>query len=136
MILKEVENLDSSEFKQSIEIYKYSFPANETRPADKIVDMLRNDQDYHLFISLNNELVTGMSLMHVFSSLRMGLLDYMAVIPNLRGRGIGNNLFNFTFKKFRSIVSNGVGLMMEVQKDNARNLQEGTLRKKRIKFYL
>jgi hypothetical protein len=26
--------------------------------------------------------------------------------------------------------------MMEVQKDNARNLQEGTLRKKRIKFYL
>lgn len=119
---------------KSIEIYKYSFPADETRPADKIVDMLRNDQDYHLFISLNNELVIGMSLLYVFSSLRMGLLDYIAVIPNLRGQDIGNNLFNFTLK-FRSIVSNGVDLMMEVQKDNARNLQ-GTLRKKRIKFYL
>ena len=50
MLLKEIEDFDSYELKQSVEIYKSSFPTNETRPADKVVEMLENDKNYHLFI--------------------------------------------------------------------------------------
>jgi hypothetical protein len=97
MVIKEIDDFDSFEFERSIEIYKSSFPSNETRPVEKVVVMLKNDNDYHLFISVNNNSVVGKSLMYIFKSLRIGLLDYMSVIPSYRRRGIGEELFNFTF---------------------------------------
>ena len=136
MLLKEIEDFDSYELKQSVEIYKSSFPTNETRPADKVVEMLENDKNYHLFISLSNNSVIGISLMYIFTFLGIGFLDYMAVIPNYQRKGIGNELFNFTLERFSSNISNGIGLLMEVQKENVPDLRESITRKNRIEFYL
>jgi hypothetical protein len=40
----------------------------------------------------------------------------MAITPNYQRRGIGKELFEFTFEEFRSKVSNGIGLLIEVQR--------------------
>ena len=104
VITKEIEDFYSAEFKQCIEIYKFSFPSNETRPIEKVVEMLRNDLNYHLYISLDCQAVIGISLLYIFSSLNIGLLDYIAVIPSYYRLGVGNALFRFTLKKFNSIV--------------------------------
>jgi GNAT superfamily N-acetyltransferase len=133
--IKEIKTIDSSELKQSIDIYKSSFPSNETRPPEKVVEMLENDKDYHLFVSLNNNSVTGMSLMYVFRSLGIGLLDYIAVIPNQWGSGIGMQLFKFTLDMFSSVAYSGTGLLMEIQRENVANPLESTARKNRIRFY-
>src|SRR4249919_1736558 len=108
MVIKEVDDFDSFEFEQSIDIYKSSFPSNETRPVERVVVMLKNDKNYHLFISVNNNSVVGISLMYIFKPLRIGLLDYIAIIPNYQRSGIGKELFQFTLEKFGSLVSNGV----------------------------
>jgi GNAT superfamily N-acetyltransferase len=137
MIIKEIKDYNSFEFKQSINIYENSFPFNETRPFEDIVNMLRNDKNYHLIVSLNNNSVIGISLMYIFRSLNIGLLDYMAISPSYRGQGLGKEIFNFTLEKLSSIISNGIGLLIEVQKEN--NLldqQEMTIRKNRIRFYI
>jgi GNAT superfamily N-acetyltransferase len=137
MLLKEIADFDSYELKQSVEIYKSSFPTNETRPADKVVEMLENDKNYHLFISLSNNSVIGISLMYIFTFLGIGFLDYMAVIPNYQRKGIGNELFNFTLERFSSNISNnGIGLLMEIQRENVPDLRESITRKNRIEFYL
>jgi hypothetical protein len=60
----------------------------------------------------------------------------MAVISNYQRKGIGNELFNFTLERFSSSISNGIGLLMEVQKENVPDLRESITRKNRIKFYL
>jgi GNAT superfamily N-acetyltransferase len=136
MIIKEIKDYNSFEFKQSINIYENSFPFNETRPFEDIVNMLRNDKNYHLIVSLNNNSVMGISLMYIFRSLNIGLLDYMAISPSYRGQGLGKEIFNFTFEKLCSIITNGIGLLIEIQKEN--NLldhQEMTIRKNRIGFY-
>jgi GNAT superfamily N-acetyltransferase len=136
MIIKEIKDYNSFEFKQSINIYENSFPFNETRPFEDIVNMLRNDKNYHLIVSLNNNSVIGISLMYIFRSLNIGLLDYMAISPSFRGQGLGKEIFNFTFEKLCSIITNGIGLLIEIQKEN--NLldhQEMTIRKNRIGFY-
>jgi GNAT superfamily N-acetyltransferase len=136
MIIKEIKDYNSFEFKQSINIYENSFPFNETRPFEDIVNMLRNDKNYHLIVSLNNNSVIGISLMYIFRSLNIGLLDYMAISPSYRGQGLGKEIFNFTFEKLCSIITNGIGLLIEIQKEN--NLldhQEMTIRKNRIGFY-
>lgn len=136
MIIKEIKDYNSFEFKQSINIYENSFPSNETRPFEDIVNMLKNDKNYHLIASLNNNSVIGISLMYIFRSLNFGLLDYMAITPSYRGQGVGKKIFNFTFKKLSSIISNGIGLLIEIQKENnLLNQQERTIRKKRIRFY-
>jgi GNAT superfamily N-acetyltransferase len=136
MIIKEIKDYNSFEFKQSINIYENSFPFNETRPFEDIVNMLRNDKNYHLIASLNNNSVIGISLMYIFRSLNIGLLDYMAISPSYRGQGLGKEIFNFTFEKLCSIITNVIGLLIEIQKEN--NLldhQEMTIRKNRIGFY-
>jgi GNAT superfamily N-acetyltransferase len=136
MIIKEIKDYNSFEFKQSINIYENSFPSNETRPSEDIVNMLRNDKNYHLIVSLNNNAVIGISLMYIFRFLNIGLLDYMAISPSYRGQGLGKEIFNFTFEKLCSIITNGIGLLIEIQKENnLLNYQEMTIRKNRIGFY-
>lgn len=135
MLIKEIYDFDSFEFEQSIEIYKSSFPPNETRPVERVIVMLKEDENYHIFVAVKNNSVVGISLMYIFRSLRIGLLDYMAIIPNYRRRGIGEDLFKFTFEKFGSLVSNGIGLLMEIQRQNVLDSEESLVRKNRIRFY-
>ncbi|MFZ0896982.1 MAG: GNAT family N-acetyltransferase [Candidatus Nitrosopolaris sp.] len=135
MVIKEIDDFDSFEFEQSIDIYKSSFPSNETRPVQRVVVMLKNDKNYHLFISVNNNSVVGIALMYIFKPLRIGLLDYISVIPNYRRRGIGEELFKFTLEKFGSLVSNGIGLLIEIQRENVLDPEESVVRKNRISFY-
>ena len=57
------------------------------------------------------------------------------MIPNYRRRDIGKDLFNFTLEKFGSLVSNGIGLLMEIQKESGLHPDESAIRKNRISFY-
>lgn len=86
MIIKELDDFGSSEFQQCIEIYNSSFPSNETRPVQKVVEMLKHDENYHLYVSIENDSVVGISLIYTFKDLRFGLLDYIAVIPSYQGK--------------------------------------------------
>jgi len=135
MILKKIEDFHSSEFKKSLDIYKSSFPSNETRPAEKVVKMLRDDKDYHLFVAIHNSSVVGISLLYAFRSLHIRLLDYMAVDPNYQRRGIGKELFRFTIQKLRSQIPLVIGLIMEIQKENVPDPHDHLMRKDRIRFY-
>lgn len=46
MLIKEIYDFDSFEFEQSIEIYKSSFPPNETRPVERVIVMLKEELSY------------------------------------------------------------------------------------------
>jgi GNAT superfamily N-acetyltransferase len=141
MVIKEIEDIDSSKGKKSLDIYKSYFPPNETRPVEKIVEMLRNDENYRLYGYPNdnddNDII-GISLMYIFRSLGIGLLDYMAVISDYQRRGFGKKIFDDTFKKFESDMPNGIGLLMEIQREDMPDLQEqeSVIRKDRIRFYM
>jgi GNAT superfamily N-acetyltransferase len=131
-------DFSSTEFECSLEIYKSSFPSNETRPIERVVEMLKRDKNYQLFIYLKDNSVVGISLMYIFRSLGIGLLDYMAVKSNYQRQGLGREIFEGTFKKFASDIHDGIGLVIEIQRENAPNLQEREInvRKNRIRFYV
>ena len=48
----------------------------------------------------------------------MALLDYMAVIPNFQQRGVGGKLFEFTNKELNHFLSDNIGMLLEVPKEN------------------
>jgi len=137
MVIFQLTDFNSTEFDRILEIYKLSFPPNETRPIEKVVEMLKYDKDYQLYFCLKDDSVVGMSLMYIFRSLRIGLLDYMAVKPDYQGQGIGKEIFEHTFKEFVSYVPDGIGLGMEIQRNDGPNLLEEEIkaRKDRIRFY-
>lgn len=136
MILKELDDFHSLEFKKSLDIYKSSFPSNETRPVEKVVKMLKDDKDYHLFIAFDNSnSVVGISLLYAFKSLHIGLLDYMAVDPNYQRKGIGRELFRFTLQDLSSLNPLVIGLIMEIQKEDVPDPEDSRMRKDRIRFY-
>lgn len=135
MIIKEIKDFNSLEFKQSLDIYQSSFPPNETRSTEKLIEMLKDDKDYHLFLALHNSSVIGISLLYIFKTLKVGLLDYIAVSTKYQRKGIGKALFQFTCKKCSSYTSDVIGLLIEVQKENVADLNENYIRKNRIKFY-
>lgn len=135
VIIKEVNDFNSKEFEQALHIYSTSFPAVETKPIEKVVHMLKNDENYHLYVVTENNIVVGFSLMYVFRDLDAGLLDYMAVIPERRGSGLGKRVFTYTFDQFCSILKSPLGLLLEIQNETSDNLPDQIKRKRRILFY-
>jgi len=136
MIIKEVQDFDSLEFKQSLDIYESSFPPNETRATENVIKMLKEDMDYHLFVALDNKVVVGISLLYVFRSLNIAFLDYMAVAPNHQRRGIGKNLFRFMAQWCSTQPYSVIGLLMEIQKEDVADKHEKVKRMDRIRFYV
>jgi GNAT superfamily N-acetyltransferase len=135
MILRELEDFRTWEFRECLDIYKTSFPSNQMRPVEKVVRMLKDDGNYHLFIAANEASVVGISLLYVFKSLRIGLLDYLAVDSSYQGRGIGKQLFKFTIQKLYSQTPGAIGLLLEIQKEGVHDLDDSPIMKDRIRFY-
>jgi GNAT superfamily N-acetyltransferase len=135
-VFKEINYYDNKLLKQGLDIYLTYFPPQETRPLEKTISMIQKDDNYHILVAIQHETVIGISLFYIFPSLKFGLLDYMAIIKEFQGKGIGSKLFNFTFDIFSSGISDGIGLLMEIQKDNVQNIEENKIRKNRIKFYI
>ena len=96
--------------------------------------MIQKDDNYHVLVSLQHETVIGVYLLYMFPSLKFELLDYMAIIKEFQGRGIGRKLYNFIFKIFSSRISDGIGLLMEIQKDNVQNIEKITFEKTELNF--
>jgi hypothetical protein len=97
--------------------------------------MLQYDKCYHLYVVLEGGAMIGISLLYVFEHLKMALLDYMAVIPNFQGHGIGGKLFEFTYDEFNRLIPDNIGMFLEVPKENVLDPDEKLRRKKRIQFY-
>jgi GNAT superfamily N-acetyltransferase len=134
-IIKEIKDLDSLEFKQFLDIYLTSFPAVETKPVEKIISLLKSN-NYHLYVVVENNCVIGFSLLYVFESLGIGLLDYMAMMPKKQGLGIGTQLFKFTLEQLRFKLENPLGMLLEIQNDSITDSVEYIKRKNRLKFYV
>ena len=139
MIIKEIKNLTHKEFEELSNIYLSTFPLESAKQLDiylnHIYDMLKNDSRYHLYVAVNDNSMIGISLLYIFEHLKMALLDYMAVIPNFQRLGVGGKLFEFTNNELNHLLPDNIGMLLEVPKENASDLDEWLRRKRRIQFY-
>jgi GNAT superfamily N-acetyltransferase len=136
VILRIVDDFNGPELEQALQIYRSSFPAVETRPVAKVQSMLKSDDNYHLYVAVEDSTVVGMALLYGFPELHIGLLDYMAVLPEYQRRGIGSKLFSYVLGEFSCENPKWLGLLLEVQVESVADSKERTERESRIKFYL
>ena len=139
MVIKEIKNLTRKGFEELSNIYLSTFPLESAKQLDiylnHIYDMLKNDSRYHLYVAVNDNSMIGISLLYIFEHLKMALLDYMAVTPNFQRLGIGGKLFEFTNNELNRLLPDNIGMLLEVPKENASDLDEWLRRKRRIQFY-
>lgn len=139
MNIKVVRNLTNAEFEELRNIYVSTFPLESTKQIDMFINhinrMLRYNNSYHLFVVLEEGKMIGISLLYVFKYLKLALLDYMAIIPNFQGHGIGRKLFEFTHDEFNRLIPDNIGMFLEVPKENVLDPDEKLRREKRIQFY-
>ncbi len=132
---KKIVDTTCAEFEQALQIYSTSFPPVETKPIYKIVKMIKTDQNYCLFVTIEDHLVVGLSLLYTFPLLGIGLLDYLAVTPNWQRKGIGTRLFRYTLNRLIHEMPNSVGLLLEIQTENVSDPIERKIREDRLTFY-
>ncbi len=74
-IVEEYEIADSN----LIKLYMNSFPAVERRPIEKLNEMVKNDEKYHLYIVKEDNSIIGFSLVCELPDEKVSLLDYMVI---------------------------------------------------------
>lgn len=135
MIIEELKNFSGPEFNEFLKIYSSSFPLVELKPIEKVVNMLKNDANYHLYVVKERDTVVAFSLLYLFPALKISLLDYMAVAIDYQRKKIGTRLFEFTVAKARSKISDSIGMLIEIQREDGTDPEERQTRTDRIRFY-
>lgn len=109
---------------------KRDFPANELRPFKSIKKLLR--QGLYECIGLYDEGELSAYACFVRSSQAdVVLLDYYAVIPGQRSRGVGGRFLNLLTERMEES-----GIIIEVESvGSAQNDQERRRRERRVDFY-
>lgn len=82
-------------FAALLDLYMVSFPPEERKPAAQLRTMV-HQPDYQFLVALLLGEVAGLAVLFHSQKIPLSLLEFLAVRPEVRGRGIGRWLFGQT----------------------------------------
>ncbi len=132
---KEISDVNSRELEQALYVYSTVLNPDERRETSRIVDMLKNDKNYHLYAAVDSDSVVGISLIYNFEKLGVGFLDYLAVDATRQSNGIGSNLIKYSMKKMGEQMNDPLGLLFETANPDFEDPSEIPLCRRRLNFY-
>jgi GNAT superfamily N-acetyltransferase len=125
----QITNIAGAEFGAAMEIYRLSFPENESQPVDKIEARVKAGLS-DMIVGEKDGKVVFMALLYPLRGTDFILLDYIATAQDYRNQGIGaeflNNIIN-------SNKADGKYLILEV--DDPRFGENKVERQRRVGFY-
>jgi GNAT superfamily N-acetyltransferase len=134
--LDQVEQLKSCgepTFRELYEIYAASIPVREQKPEAWICAMVRAPE-CTVWVMKGAGRVTGFSILFAPPAERFALLEYMAVAPQWRNRGVGSALFQQTVQRAVSPERPSLPIVLEVDADRAPG-GDHAIRARRQQFY-
>lgn len=126
--LQQLKSCDGAPFRQLYEIYDVSIPARERKPEEWICAMVRAPE-YGFWVMKDARRIVGFSILFLAPAERFALLEYMAVTPERRNRGVGSALFQQTTTRASSLP-----IVLEVDSDREAS-DDRELRTRRQQFY-
>lgn len=134
--LDQVEQLKSCgepAFRELYEIYSASIAEREQKPEAWICKMVRAPE-YGVWMKKRGGHVTGFSILFLPRAEPFALLEYMAVAPEQRNRGVGSELFRQSMARAINADGRSVPALLEVDSD--RELcGDQNMRTRRQQFY-
>ena len=136
MKINTIKRLNLDEIKQLHKQYMVNdFPKNELRPYP-MIKHLYNKQQYAVFGAYSEDKLIAYSCFLLSEKSSLILLDYFAVIPPLRGTGLGSEFIKELPKIIQTHYKHINNIVIECENPNmAENIQEQETRNRRISFY-
>jgi hypothetical protein len=97
--------------------------------------VLELDPNYHLFLVRKCDNIVVFALLYAFNELSTAFLDFMAVDEAYRDRGMGSMLFKYTLNAAKWLVTNSIGVILEVEREKITEPDKNGFRRRRVKFY-
>lgn len=134
MQLLRVGDYSSQVFADAIAILREAIAPEAQLPRQRFQDLLATGQ-YRLFAYAEGDDVQGMALVYFSGELRFAWLDYFAIRANLRGQGLGGNLFRDILQMASKQSPRPDWLLFEVDDDYDGDPQREAECKRRAQFY-
>lgn len=131
--LVQLKSCDGPSFRELHEIYAASIAAREQKPEAWICAMVRAPEN-RFWIMKGAGRVKGFSILFLPTAERFALLEYMAVAPEWRNRGLGSALFKQTVERAASPERPSLPILLEVDADRQAGGDHQT-RARRQQFY-
>jgi ribosomal protein S18 acetylase RimI-like enzyme len=129
---KHINDLNSREFEEAINIYNESFPDNERQPIEVVRNRIRNNA-YELIAGNIGGTVAFIAIIFPLKGTKFILLDYMATAAKYRNQGIGSNFIRH-YINFIKLDNKYDYIIMEVE--DPEYGPDKSLKNRRIHFYL
>lgn len=120
-------------FREFYDIYAASIAAREQKPEAWICKMVRAPE-YHVWVMKEGGHVTGFSILFLPPGEAFALLEYMAVAPEQRNRGVGSELFRQSMVRAEAAAGRSVPVVLEVDSDREA-CRDQKIRRRRQQFY-
>ncbi|MDR0368510.1 MAG: GNAT family N-acetyltransferase [Bacteroidales bacterium] len=122
IVLIRITDTDNPMWKEAMDIYDVSFPAEEKRSHQKHVQLIQENNAYHFYAATENRTVVGMLVLWELQG--FVYLDYLATSPHFRNKGFGKQII----ERLKALFA--LPMVLEVE------LPKTDLAKRRTAFYM
>jgi ribosomal protein S18 acetylase RimI-like enzyme len=129
--LEQLKSCGEPAFREFYRIYAESIAAREQKSESWICEMVHNPRNKILVMKRNGH-VKGFSILFLCQS--FGLLEYMAVSPEDRNRGLGAEIFRRSMEQALTLDGKPAPILLEVDSDRE-DSSDRKLRARRQQFY-
>ena len=133
MTVEQLESSAGESFKQLYAIYAASIAAREQKGEAWIAAMI-GAPTYRFFVSKADGVVRGFSILFMPAAEGFALLEYMAVAPGERNRGLGAELFRRTVERAVTPAGRALPVVLEIDSDREAS-NDRAIRTRRERFY-
>ena len=130
LVFKRLQPSSEPEFSDLLSLYEEAFPSSERKPMAMLRRMLATEQ-YYFLLAMEGDITVGFAIARVLSGGTAALLEYMAVVPSQRRRGIGGQI---VLAAARAVNAPPLTLLLEVESDRIEDL-DWLQRARRKQFY-
>ncbi|MDD2291467.1 MAG: GNAT family N-acetyltransferase [Aliarcobacter sp.] len=121
----------SQQFDKIYAIYEKSFPLSEQK-SKEFFRTLFEREDYSIFICQNQDEIEGFTIFYTPLILDFILLEYMAINGNIRSKGLGSKLFQYSISQLHKFDTKPILIEIDSTKDGSKNYE---INNKRADFY-
>ncbi|HEY2730332.1 MAG TPA: GNAT family N-acetyltransferase [Polyangia bacterium] len=131
--LEQLESSEGETFRQLYAIYAASIAAREQKSEGAIAAMI-GAAEYRVWVAKAGGLVRAFSILFVPAAGQFALLEYMAVAPDERNRGLGADLFRRTVEHAVTPGGDKLPVLLEIDSDREAS-SDRAIRTRRAGFY-
>ena len=130
--VKKVSQIEKAKIEQVNNIYVTSFPASERIAFPTLIQSIADGVRF-LYVVEYLDKIIGFATLNLLTIVNVSYIEYIAVVSDMRNRGIGSKLLQYIEEDLQNKVV--LGIILEVESTVQSPPAKLELRKRRIGFY-